>query len=52
MAKGYKGQFCGQAIKDCFTTKSQLLSFSEIMSMVKNMGGCVKGSSLPLTLDT
>ena len=38
MAKGYKGQSYGGAIRDCFGIKPAPLSFSQIMIMVKQMG--------------
>ena len=38
MVKGYKGQTCAYAIKECFVDGIQPLSFSEIMSQVKTKG--------------
>lgn len=38
MAKGYNGQSCSQAIRDCFDIEPEPLSFTQIMGMVKQMG--------------
>ena len=38
MAKGYKGQSCADAIRECFQKGEQPLSYSEIMSQVKTKG--------------
>lgn len=38
MAKGYNGQSCGEAIKNCFKDNFGPLSFSQIMSQVKTQG--------------
>jgi hypothetical protein len=38
MVKGYKGQSCAEAIRECFRFGNQPLSFSEILSEVKTKG--------------
>lgn len=38
MAKGYNGQSCGEAIRNCFTDNPGPLSFSQIMAQVKTKG--------------
>ncbi len=38
MAKGYRGQSCSEAIRECFSTGKHPLSYSDIMSQVKKKG--------------
>ena len=38
MAKGYEGQSCGEAIKECFADNPKPLSFSFIMAAVESKG--------------
>ncbi len=38
MPKGYQGQSCADAIKECFIEGDQIRSFSEIMQAVKKKG--------------
>ena len=38
MVKGYKGQSCADAIRECFYHVKQPLSYSEIVSHVKKEG--------------
>lgn len=38
MPKGNKGQSCGEAIHDCFSDKSEVLSFSQLMEAVQKQG--------------
>jgi hypothetical protein len=38
MAKGYKGQSCAQAIRDCFKYQEGPLSYSQILNQVKTKG--------------
>lgn len=38
MAKGYQGQSCAEAIKECFGGGNQPLSYSQVVSQVKKKG--------------
>ena len=38
MTKGYRGESCSYAIKQCFTHGNQPLSYSQIFSVVRRQG--------------
>ena len=38
MVKGYKGQSCAEAIRECFQEHDQPLSYSKIVSQIRQKG--------------
>lgn len=38
MTKGYRGESCSEVIKNCFNDGKQILSYSQIFSVVRRQG--------------